>query len=346
MEDFEQRIARYLAHRMPQARDVRVEGVQRFHGGASRETYRLTLRYRVDDRERERGLVVRRDPTSSLIETERQIEFGAYQAFHPTPVPVPEPLHLELDESWLDRPFFVMEEITGCEPGQPLTQDPYGEHRETVGEQFWRILGHIHAREPRDTPLSGMLDAPAPEECWRRELDYWVGVLDEDELEPQPIVRAAIRYLRSNPPPPAQKIAVVHGDYRNGNFLVDDSGEIRAVLDWEMAHLGDPLEDLGWALDPLWSAGDVEHPGGMIARERAIRLWEETSGLKADSAALEWWEVFAHVKGLAIWISSAREFQEGTNEDPVLAISALFCTQAHDLILAMRMAGLSPRRWT
>ena len=59
--------------------------------------------------------------------------------------------------------------------------------------------------------------------------------------------------LRRTPPPPAQKISVVHGDYRTGNFLHDGDGVIRGILDWEMAHLGDPLEDLAWALDPLWS---------------------------------------------------------------------------------------------
>src|SRR6201999_3457195 len=119
-------------------------------------------------------------------------------------------------------------------------------------------------------------------DCWRHELDRWEKVIDEDEREPQPIARAAIRWLRKHPPPPAQKICVVHGDYRTGNFLHDNQGTIRAVLDWEMAHLGDPLEDLGWALDPLWSHGDPSRPAGTLPRADAIALWEAASGLKAD----------------------------------------------------------------
>ncbi len=107
------------------------------------------------------------------------------------------------------------------------------------------------------------------------ELARWEKVIDEDEREPQPIARAAIRWLKRNPPPPAQKISVVHGDYRTGNFLYDANGDIRAILDWEMAHLGDPLEDLGWALDPLWAHGDPSRPAGTIARAEAIAIWEK-----------------------------------------------------------------------
>ena len=100
-----------------------------------------------------------------------------------------------------------------------------------------------------------------------------------------------------------------------------------------MAHLGDPLEDLGWALDPLWSA-DREHPGGMLKREDAIAVWERAGWLKVDPAALRWWSMFASFKGLAIWISSAKEFQAGTNTDPVMAFSGLYCLPFHNKRLA------------
>jgi aminoglycoside phosphotransferase (APT) family kinase protein len=339
VHDIAPRVARYLRHRLPQAGDVSVEDVVRIHGGASRETYRLTAHYRENGNSVTRRLILRRDPTSSLIETERQAEFSAYSAFFRTPVPVPEPLFLELDGAWLERPFFVMEEITGARAASPFGDAQLSNVAEPVGTQFWTILGQIHAEDPVRLQLSGFAAAPAPESCWRRELDYWEGVIDADELEPQPIARGAIRWLRRHPPPPAQAVRVVHGDYRTGNFLYDDDGRIRAILDWEMAHFGDPLEDLGWALDPLWCAGDPNRPGGMIERERALRLWEESSGLRADPHALTWWETFSHVKGLAIWISSSREFHDRRNEDPVLAFSGWFCTQAHNRILAARMAA-------
>ncbi len=175
----------------------------------------------------------------------------------------------------------------------------------------------------------------------RHELARWEKVIDEDEGEPEPIVRAAIRWLKRNPPPPAQKIAVVHGDYRSGNFLYDLNGDIRAILDWEMAHLGDPMEDLGWALDPLWAHHDPSRPAGTIPRADAIALWEQASGLKADPAALFWWEIFASVKGQAIWISAAHEYATHRNDDPVNAFSGWYCLAYHNKVLAERLGALA-----
>jgi aminoglycoside phosphotransferase (APT) family kinase protein len=108
-----------------------------------------------------------------------------------------------------------------------------------------------------------------------------------------------------------------------------------------MAHLGDPLEDLGWACDPLWSNGDLAHPGGMIERARAIAIWEAASGLKADPKALLWWEVFASLKGAAIWISAAREYAEGRNTDPINAFSGWFCLAFHNRVLAERLGAMA-----
>jgi len=338
--DLEARIVRYLSHRMPEAGRVSVVALSRIHGGASRETFRVRIEA---ERGGQRGLIFRRDPVSTLIETEREVEFAAYRSFMNSSVPVPGALFLERDLDWLERPFFVMEEVEGCTAGSILAADPYGAHRRKIGEQFFTILGNIAKRDAVSSDLAKHAPAPAADAAWKAELDKWEKVIDEDELEPQPIARAAIRWMRKNPPPPAQRISIVHGDYRTGNFLFDATGAIRAVLDWEMAHLGDPLEDLGWALDPLWSA-DREHAGGMLKRDEAIAVWERASGLKADPLALRWWSMFASFKGLAIWISSAKEFQAGTNTDPVMAFSGLYCLPFHNKRLADMLVDVREAR--
>jgi aminoglycoside phosphotransferase (APT) family kinase protein len=174
------------------------------------------------------------------------------------------------------------------------------------------------------------MESVAPEACWRRELDYWEKRLDDNEQCPQPVIRAAIRWLRSNPPPPAQKVGVVHGDFRTGNFLVDTEGGIRAILDWEMAHLGDPLEDLAWGINPVWRWARDERAGGLAPRDEAIRIWKEASGLVADPDALRWWEIFSSVKGQAIWAAGAREFSTGENHDLVLGISGWLMGNSQD----------------
>ncbi len=334
--------ARYVAHQWPDASDVRVSDLVRIHGGASRETYRLRLGFVRDGEPRERRLILRRDPPGSLIETERANEVRFYRAFQDGPVPVPEILWLEEDTRWLERPFFVMEEVQGGEASpQALLAPPYDAYGEKLGEQKWRILGEIHRADPKALGLTEALDPPAPEACWKRELDHWEQVIDEDELCPQPIGRAAIRWLRRHPPAPAQKVCAVHADFRTGNFLASEQGEILAILDWEMAHLGDPLEDLAWSINRVWHWARDERVGGLLPRERAIEVWEAASGLRADPEPLRWWELFSSVKGLGIWVSSSREYASGANPDPVLGFTGWWMTNAQNRAILETLGHLS-----
>src|SRR5437868_10196580 len=108
MNSFEEQIQVYLTARMPEAGAITINSVARISGGASRQTYRVRI---STERQGERGLIIRRDPESTLIETERAVEFAAFRSFEGSDVPVPKALFLESDPKWLDRPFFVMEEI-------------------------------------------------------------------------------------------------------------------------------------------------------------------------------------------------------------------------------------------
>lgn len=331
------RIKRYLEHRRPDWAPVTVSACERIHGGASRETYRIRIAWPGPAGQQTRGLIFRRDPVSTLIETERAVEFAAYRAFWGKGVPVPEPHFLEEDTAWLERPFFVMEEIEGAKAASILSGDPYTPNQSKIGAQFFSILGRIAAADLAAMDLPPAFARPDPSFAWKPQLDHWEKVLREDAMEPQPVAEAVLRWLRRNPPPPAQRLSFVHGDYRTGNFLYTDDGEIKAILDWEMAHLGDPLEDLAWALDPLWAHHNPDRPAGMCSRAEAIGHWEQSSGLKADPDALAWWEMFASFKGAAIWTSSAKEFQTGSNSDPVMAFSGLYCLPYHNKVMAERL---------
>ncbi|TDJ12677.1 MAG: phosphotransferase family protein [Deltaproteobacteria bacterium] len=341
VDTLEARLCDYIAGKLRHGSGVRVENLDRIFGGASRETYRFVLHWKEDEADHSRRLILRRDPPSSLIETERAIEFAAYRAFHGSAVPVPEALWLEEDPQYLEHPFFVMEELSGFEASpQAITQPPYSDHAAKLAQQKWRILGEIAKADPSKLGLEGIMKSVAPGECWQRELARWEGVLDEDELCPQPVIRAAIRWLRRNPPPPAQKISVVHADYRTGNFLYDAEGTIHGILDWEMAHLGDPLEDLAWSINPVWRWARDERCGGLAPREDAIRIWEQSCGLRADPDALRWWEVFSSVKGQGIWVSGAQEFSEGTNQDVILGLSSWIMGNAQDRAALLALGRL------
>jgi aminoglycoside phosphotransferase (APT) family kinase protein len=325
----------HLADRL----EARVEIVSqhRIHGGASRETYTIDALVGGTPT----GLILRRDPADSLIDTERAVEFAGIRSFEGAGLPIPRAISLVETNDILGAPFFVMERIDGGSAASPFVRDPYGEHRAAIGSQFFALLGGIHARETASCPLAHAVDVPTPDACWRRELDYWEGVIETDALEPQPIVCAAIRHLRRIPPPPPKKVGVVHGDYRSGNFLHDGAGKIIAILDWEMAHIGDPMEDLAWALDPLWSLQEPDLAAAMLPRDNAISEWEAASGQTFDEASYRWWSLFANVKGMAIWISSAKSYSSGGNIDPVLGFSGWFAVTEHNRIIARRLAEAS-----
>jgi aminoglycoside phosphotransferase (APT) family kinase protein len=213
------KLAAYLSSKL--GRPAEVTRLERISGGASRETYRFVLQAPVDGAPFERRLILRLDPQASLIETDRRTEFAAIEAFQGSEVPVPEPLWIETDAADLGAAFMVMTEIAAGEAHPiKLMQPPFADHFATIGRQKWTILGSIARADPQ-AGFAGIVAPIEPDACWRRELDLWEAVLIADELEPQPIQRAAIRWLRKNPPPPAQRISVVHGDYRTGNFLVD-----------------------------------------------------------------------------------------------------------------------------
>ncbi len=338
----EPRLAAYIAGRMPQAADVAVRGLERISGGASRETYRFILHWTEHGQDRQRRLILRRDPPASLIDTERRVEFEAYRAFHGTAVPVPEMLWLEEGPGPLDHPFFIAEELTGFQAA-PQALFALGDAAlAKVAEAKWTILGRIATADP--ARLAAILPTPAPDACWRRELEHWAGLIDRDAAHPQPIAQAAIRWLRANPPPPAQRVGIVHGDYRTGNFLYDAQGGVHGVLDWEMAHIGDPLEDLGWSLQPVWSFGRTG-PGGPLAGglcppAQAVAIWERASGLTADPAALHWWTLFNCVKGQGIWLGSAAAFASGGNTAPIMVYPAWWLINAQDRAILQVMGKL------
>ena len=336
----EPRLATYIAGKMPEA-DVAVSGLERISGGASRETYRFELHWTEGGGAHRRKMILRRDPPASLIDTERRVEFEAYRAFRGSAVPVPEMVWLEESSRPLDHPFFIAEEIAGHQASpQVLFSGAFDAVLAKVAQQKWTILGEIARADPRALKLNRVMSAPPLDSCWRRELDHWEALIDKDAAQPLPITRAAIRWLRANPPPPAQKLSVVHGDFRTGNFLYDAGGEIRGVLDWEMAHLGDPLEDLGWSLQPVWTFGRAGQAGGLCPPAEAIAIWERASGLTADPAALHWWTLFNCVKGQGIWIGSAAAFTSGGNTAPIMIYPAWWLINSQDRAMLQVMGRL------
>lgn len=336
-EDLASGLGRFLSAKW--GTDVAVGGLAHIPGGASRETWRLEARTNGAGA---RGLIVRIDPPTSLIDTDRRTEYRAMEAAHRAGIPTPEPLFLEESRDWIGRPFSISAEVPGCQASAEAIPP---DHRAAMGRQKWRLLGQIAALDLDQLALGDVMTATTREHCALEQLDYWAKVIVDDELHPNPVAHAAIRWLRRNPPPPAKRLCLVHGDFRTGNFLFAPDGEIRAILDWEMAHIGDPLEDLAWSLDPLWCWPTPELAGRLLPHREAVRAWEDGSGLKVDPVAFRWWQVFAAVKGIGIWISSSEDFHAGQSKLPILAVAGWLMTDRQQRILADYLSPHSRRQF-
>lgn len=333
----ETELAGYLRGRLPGSPEVSISNLSRIVGGASRETWMFDATWRSQGTIERGEFVLRRDPPASNLETDREVEFAFYAAFAGSVVPVPRMRWLERDDQLLGSPFFIMDRIDGCQASPFAILEPaYDSVRSRLANQMYEILGAIARFDWHDTVISTVTMPIAPEEVWCKELDRWVGVMDDQELSPQPVARAAVRWLRGNPPPPTSRVSVVHGDYRVGNFLFDYE-DIRAIVDWEMAHLGDPLEDLAWSLLENWDWGKNGLAGGIIARDDAIRTWENASGLQADRDALNWWEVFNSIKAQAIWLTAGRSFHDRRTSELAMPVQSYWLGNRQDEILLRLM---------
>lgn len=129
----------------------------------------------------------------------------------------------------------------------------------------------------------------------------------------RPVFDLAFRWLEQNAPAPLDKYSLVHGDYRNGNIIFGAEG-VRAVLDWEVAHIGDPAEDLAWISTPPWRFGELDRPvGGLGSRQQLFDAYEAASGERVDPARVYYWEVLGSLRwgvscaSMLEWFSSGRD---------------------------------------
>lgn len=253
-------------------------------------------------------LVLRRDPPGHVIESSRETEVALLEAAAAAGVPVPAVRWCE-DPATFGSSAFVMAFVAGETIARRLLRDAaYAAAREALPEQLAAALVDVH-RMDADAPSLKALVRPDGVPA-AQELARYAGILHGIAPDPHPVLELAIRWLGNRLPPPAG-LAVVHGDYRVGNVIVGPEG-LRAVIDWELTHVGDPMEDVGWLCVRAWRFGVDDKPvGGLCDRERFWRAYEQAGGRRVDPAVARWWEVFGNLKWAIICIMQAQTFLGG-----------------------------------
>jgi aminoglycoside phosphotransferase (APT) family kinase protein len=325
-----ERLANYLSAKIPGARDVVVIGLERKSGGASRETWAFTARWTENGQPGSGDFILRRDPTGSLLESDRAREFRVLQALHDSGIPVPRMHWLELDGKWLERPFFIMDRVPGIAPVGTFPAGYPPQVQARVTEQFVDILARIHRLDWRGLGLD-FLGAPAPgTEAASTQVGHWHGIYRQERMEPHPILEEAFLWLAAHLPS-TDHITLVHGDYRSGNYLFTDDGTVTAMLDWEMVHLGDPMEDLGWACMKFWSGRGLAV--GLTTRSDLLARYTAASGIPVDEGRVFFYEVLGTVKMAVIALTGVRSYCDGkTHEASMPLVAFLVPRLLHDLV--------------
>ena len=265
-----------------------IERLVRDSGGASRETWSFDAVVNGARHE----LILRRDPPTMRADgvgsLPRATEFHVLRAAFQAGVRAPEVLFELAVQDGLGEAY-VMRRIGGTAIARKLLRDtPYAEARPRIAGQLGEILAHIHAVDLATLPPLATRQAGDGIALLRRQLD----TLDYA----QPVFELALSWLDRRKPVPVAEPVLVHGDYRTGNYLVDENG-VTAILDWEGAHLGDPVEDLGWLCVKSWRFGAIDKPaGGFGSREQLWTAYERAGGQRIDAARAHWWEIFGTVR--------------------------------------------------
>jgi aminoglycoside phosphotransferase (APT) family kinase protein len=286
----------------------------RLSGGASRETWAFDLDGAPLILQRERAGTAR---TGGGMRSEALLLRAAGTAG----VPVAELVASGDADSPLGAPFIVTRRLEGETIARKILRDEeWAPVRPKLAAQCGTALAAIH-RIPTDA---------APELEHQDQVTQYREVLDLLG-EPHPAFELGFRWLERNRPAPG-RVCVVHGDFRHGNFIVGPDG-LTAVLDWELAHLGDPMEDLGWLCVKAWRFGARPPVGGFGEYTELFDAYSAAAGVDVDPEAVHWWEVLGTLKWGVMCIMQASTHLNGFSRSVELAaIGRRVCENEHDLL--------------
>jgi aminoglycoside phosphotransferase (APT) family kinase protein len=313
---------------------VTIDGLTRLPGGASRETWAFDA-IRADGARTE--LVLRRDPAGRPSAPGAMgREALAITAAGVAGLAVPEVL------LWADGPGLwgsaglIMRRVAGETIARRiLRDDTYRQARGALVGQLGEFAAGLHALEVAD-------GFPAPDPV--PELRELLGTFEQAS----PTFELALRALEADPPPPRRPV-IVHGDLRLGNLIVGPDG-LRAVIDWELVHVGNPAEDLGWLCVKAWRFGVSAPVAGLGTREQLLSAYRAAGGADISLDELRWWEILGTLRWGAICMTQAWAHLSGAHRSVELAaIGRRVCEQEWDLLLllapetAARAAAERPR---
>lgn len=258
-----------------------------------------------------RPLILRIGPPNGIFGPYRALpEFVTMQRLHGTGVPVPQALWADDGTDVFGAPWIISAKVAGEAPipwtadGGPAFAEPL---RQTLASQFLDALGALHGQDWQTGGLAAVLPGSQdPAQAALHEIDFWVSRMHDWSPRRWPMLEWAARRFAATAPR-SDRISIVHGDYRIGNFLMQDDS-ITAILDWELVHLGDPLEDLGWIAMQAWR-GRSPWLCHLLTRDDLLAGYAARTGLTVTPQQLAWWEAFGCFKLAIMHLGAAHCYE-------------------------------------
>ena len=307
------KVAAYLTEQVGHL--VQVGSVRRFAVGFSWLTYAVPVTGLAGGSDTEE-LILRLGPDYGLFAPySADPQALAMRSLEGSAVPLPRAYWSSDDPAVFGAPFLFCEKVSGeavvpwVSANEPGLEKGY---RKQLAAEFIDVLAALHRVPWQDKPIAALAGGITAESAALVNVEYWEAQIGRWAMRSYPLAEWGIRWLKAHCPV-AQRVAIVHGDYRTGNFL-EVGGHITSILDWELVHLGDPHEDLGWASLPMYMGGSklisrLAEPDWFYSR------YSQKVGFEVSMESVRFYQAFSLLKLTATHMAAARCFEEGRFND-------------------------------
>jgi len=313
--------------------EAQVIGIRLLSGGASRESWDVRVQMAGDALPAvERRFVLLREAGGQAPHPDKNVavEAAVMTAARLAGVPVAEIYDYAAGDGHhaLGQAYLLMEYLDGeTIPRRLLRDEAYAAVRPRLARRLGEVLARIHHVDPDSIPGLPRVDALGQ-----------VTAMYQAFAEPRPALEIGLRWLAGHQPAPAAD-ALVHGDFRTGNLMIGPDG-LHGVLDWELAHRGDPGQDLGWLCTKAWRFGSARPVGGFGTRADLMAGYASGGGTPPDEETQRWWELHGTVRWALLCRRQAERYL--AEEEPSIELAVLgrrVCEQEYDILLGLGYAA-------
>jgi aminoglycoside phosphotransferase (APT) family kinase protein len=315
---------------------TRIANLRRLTGGASLETWSYD---EIGQDGASRPLILRRRSSGEhgTIDTANPLstEAALLRAVGSQGVPVADPVYEAAPGHALGEAY-VMRRIDGETLGRRIATDPrFDAVRPALASQCGAAIARIQSVDTATLPPLATLSGADLIDQYEQSYRTLSG--------PRPAIEAAIRWLRATVPPPRPPV-LVHGDFRNGNIIVDEQQGLAAVLDWELTHLGDPAEDIGWICVNSWRFGQTDkRVGGFGTLDALLDGYRAAGGMDLTREDIRWWEAMGTFKWAVVTMGMYNSYATGKRPTIERALIGRRTSECEADLVALMQASTEER---